>query len=81
MITAAQTRKARAVMGWSQADLAKASGISLEAIMVAEGIGPRFVPLATKIAIVKAFKAAGIEVVSSGINFVGPDHPHPSGRR
>lgn len=80
MITATQIRKARAVMEWSQADLAKAAGLSLEAVMVAEGIGPRIVPMVTTVAIVRAFRAAGIEVSPSGITSVAPDSS-PSGRR
>ncbi len=81
MITATQIRKARAAMEWSQADLAQAAGLSLEAVMVAEGIGPRVVPMVTTVAIVRAFRAAGIEVSLSGVRSVAPENPSPSGRR
>ncbi len=81
MITAMQVRKARAVMRWSQTDLAKAAGLSLEAVMIAEGIGPRVVPMVTTVSIVRAFRAAGIEVSLSGITRAAPNNSSPSGRR
>ena len=81
MITATQIRMARAVLKWSQADLAKAAGLSLEAVMIAEGIGPRVVPMVTTVSIVRAFRAAGIEVSLSGITSVAPGDSSPSGRR
>ena len=61
MMTGAQIRKARAILKWSQADLARAAGLSPESVMQAEGIGPRLVPLATTAAITHAIEQAGIE--------------------
>jgi DNA-binding XRE family transcriptional regulator len=78
MMTATQIRKARAALGWGQADLAKAAGLPLHAVILAEGIGPRVVPMTTTVAIVKAFKAAGIESgTPPGPRVKAPDEREP----
>ena len=72
MMTAKQIRKARTVLGWSQEDLARAADIPLDAVIVAEGIGPRVVPLTTTMAITEAFKTA-----MSGTSSAGGAQPKP----
>lgn len=79
MMTAPQIRKARAVLGWSQEDLARAAGLQLDDVILAEGIGPRVVPLATTVAITRVFKAAGIEhSLPPGARFKPRDDPDPA---
>lgn len=76
MLTATQIRKARATLGWTQSDLANAPGLSLEAVLIAEGIGPRVVPIITTMAIVKAMRSAGIEVeLPNAIRSASRDDP------
>lgn len=64
-----QVKAARAMLGWSQADLAKASGVSEPTIKRLEAndgeLGGR---AGTAGAILYAFEAAGIMFLSSGMN-------------
>jgi transcriptional regulator with XRE-family HTH domain len=61
MLTAAQIRAARALLGWSQPALAKASGVSLPTIVRMEGqAGPGRSSAANVDAVQRALEAAGI---------------------
>jgi predicted transcriptional regulator len=65
MITACQIRAARALLGWSQQDLADKSVISVNAIRRLETghVDPR---LSTVTAVQKAFVKAGVVLLSNG---------------
>jgi transcriptional regulator with XRE-family HTH domain len=79
---AAQIRAARALLGWRQADLAGASGVSEMTIKnIERGAGePR---LSTLRALVKAFARAGVRFVDAdehepsglGVRFIAYDGP------
>jgi transcriptional regulator with XRE-family HTH domain len=56
----AQMRGARGLLGWTQADLAEASGISLPTIKRMEAVGPGRSAGDTIATIQKAFEAAGV---------------------
>ena len=61
MLTAAQLRAARALLGWSQPTLAKASGISLPTIVRMEGQqGPGRSSAANVDAVRRALETAGV---------------------
>lgn len=61
MLTAAQIRAARALLGWSQPTLAKASGISLPTIVRMEGQqGPGRSSAANVDAVRRALETAGV---------------------
>lgn len=61
MLTAAQIRAARALLGWSQPALAKASGISLPTIVRMEGQqGPGRSSAGNVDAVRRALEAAGV---------------------
>ncbi|HTK35603.1 MAG TPA: helix-turn-helix transcriptional regulator [Caulobacteraceae bacterium] len=61
MLTAAQIRAARALLGWSQPALAKASGISLPTIVRMEGRqGPGRSSAANVDAVRRALETAGV---------------------
>ena len=65
----AQIRAARAMLGWSLADLAQASGVSLSTIRRAEaGMGVLNITLPNLNSMRIALKAAGIEFIGT------PDH-------
>lgn len=70
MITPAQIRAARALIGWRQADLAKKSGISEISIKNIErgSTDPRASTLA---AIQDAFAKAGVEFIEPGGSSLG----------
>lgn len=70
MITPAQIRAARALLGWTQTDLAEASGVSHIAIKKIErGISdPR---VSTMAKLEAAFTKAGIVFLASGENQPG----------
>jgi len=65
MVPPAQIRAARALVGWTQADLAKASGVSEVAIknLERQATDPR---VSTINCIQEAFDAAGIIVLDAG---------------
>ncbi|ODT86360.1 helix-turn-helix domain-containing protein [Phenylobacterium sp. SCN 70-31] len=61
MLTAAQIRAARALLGWSQPVLAKASGVSLPTIVRMEGaVGPGRSSAANVDAVWRALENAGV---------------------
>lgn len=61
MLTAAQIRAARALLGWSQPVLAKASGVSLPTIVRMEGpVGPGRSSAANVDAVRRALENAGV---------------------
>lgn len=61
MLTAAQIRAARALLGWSQPVLAKASGVSLPTIVRMEGaVGPGRSSAANVDAVRQALENAGV---------------------
>jgi predicted transcriptional regulator len=61
MLTAAQIRAARALLGWSQPALAKASGVSLPTIVRMEGaVGPGRSSAANVDAVRRALETAGV---------------------
>jgi predicted transcriptional regulator len=72
MVPPAQIRAARALVGWTQADLAKASGVSEVAIknLERQATDPR---VSTINSIQQAFDAAGIIFLDAGdIRHSGP---------
>ncbi|WP_421935425.1 helix-turn-helix domain-containing protein [Phenylobacterium sp.] len=61
MLTAAQIRAARALLGWSQPALAKASGVSLPTIVRMESpVGPGRSSAANVDAVRRALETAGV---------------------
>jgi transcriptional regulator with XRE-family HTH domain len=68
-----QVKAARALLGWSQAELAKASGVSEPTIKRLEaGDGELGGRAGTMGAILYAFEAAGIVFLMPGVNGGGP---------
>lgn len=66
MLTAAQIRAARALIGWSQPDLARASGLSLPTIVRMEGRpGPGRSAAANVDAVRSALAAAGVVFIAA----------------
>jgi hypothetical protein len=71
MILGAQIRAARGLVGWSQADLAKAAKLSLPTIKRMEGpIGPGRSSSDNVAAVVRALESAGVVFVDE--NGYGP---------
>lgn len=65
MITAALMRAARGLLGWSQTDLATATGLSLPTIKRMEGtIGPGRSSADNVTAVRRAFENAGVEFIA-----------------
>jgi transcriptional regulator with XRE-family HTH domain len=64
MITPAQTKAARALLGWTQDDLAERSGVVRRTLMSFE-TGQRSPREVTLLKIRKAFERAGIQFVNS----------------
>ena len=60
MIDAGQMRAARALLGWTQRGLAKASGVSEPTIKLMESRGTRRSAMANVMAVKKALEDAGI---------------------
>ena len=72
MITSAQIRSARAMLGWSRSDLSTRSGVGASALMRFEssaGVPPGNIK--TIEAVQKAFEAAGIEFIGTPDNGAG----------
>lgn len=72
MITAAQMRAARALLGIDQRTLAELSGVSLPTIQrmeASDGNVRGVIDTLTKI--VEAFDAAGIELIGENVNSIG----------
>ena len=66
-LTAGQIRAARALLDWSQPQLAEAAKLSLPTIRRMEGdIGPGRSTAANVAAVVQAFERAGVVMLSSG---------------
>ncbi|QWD37658.1 helix-turn-helix transcriptional regulator [Polynucleobacter paneuropaeus] len=66
MITSGQIRAARALIKWTGADLAKASGVAFSTLMRLEtGEGVPGAQAKTLDAITKAFESAGIEFIGT----------------
>ncbi len=63
MIDAGQMRAARGLLGWSQADLAERSGISLPTIKRMETVGTGRSAGDTIQRVQKAFEAAGVQFI------------------
>jgi predicted transcriptional regulator len=73
MLTAAQIRAARALLGWSQPTLAAAAGVSLPTIVRMEGQqGPGRSSAANVHAVQKALEDAGIVFIPPGDEGAGP---------
>ncbi|WP_434617451.1 helix-turn-helix transcriptional regulator [Azospirillum sp. B2RO_4] len=66
MITAAQLKAARALLDWSQPQLAEASGLSLPTIQRMEKLGPSRSVAANVDAVRKAFEAHGVKFIPEG---------------
>ena len=63
MISANQLRAARTLIGWSQKDLAGASGLSLPTIQRMETLGPHRSSAGNVEKVQRALEAAGIEFI------------------
>jgi len=74
MLMAAQIRAARALLGWSQPALAKASGVSLPTIVRMEGQqGPGRSSAANVDAVQRALETAGVVFLEAdGAGAAGP---------
>jgi transcriptional regulator with XRE-family HTH domain len=74
MLTAAQIRAARALLGWSQPALAKASGVSLPTIVRMESaVGPGRSSAANVEAVQRSLENAGVMFLEAdGASAVGP---------
>lgn len=74
MLTAAQIRAARALLGWSQPALAKESGVSLPTIVRMESqLGPGRSSAANVDAVRRALEKAGVQFLEADeVNAVGP---------
>jgi len=71
MIDDRQIRAARALVGWSQSDLAEASGLSLPTVKRMETLGPGRSSAANVDAVEKALGAAGIAFIPENGGGVG----------
>ncbi|RLQ87094.1 helix-turn-helix domain-containing protein [Notoacmeibacter ruber] len=60
----AQMRAARALLGWSQTELAEASGLSLPTIKRMEKIGPRRSGFETVEAVEHALEKGGVQFIA-----------------
>jgi transcriptional regulator with XRE-family HTH domain len=67
-MTAEQIRAARALLRWDQADIAKASDVSVETVKRLEAMDGELLEVraATVAAIQKAFEKAGVEFLNHG---------------
>ena len=74
MVTAAQIRAARALLGWNGAQLAGAAGVSLQTIRRMEGeLGPGRSSAANVEAVRRALETAGVVFLEAdGAGAVGP---------
>ncbi|KAB1071682.1 helix-turn-helix transcriptional regulator [Methylobacterium planeticum] len=82
-MNAAQCRAARALLGWSQRRLAKASGVGLSAIVSFEHGGGRRVSREAVAELRGTFEEAGLEFLSGSeggtgvLSHAGPGEAHP----
>jgi transcriptional regulator with XRE-family HTH domain len=65
MIDAAQMRAGRALLGWSQTDLAERSGVSLPTIKRMETVGPGRSSGDTIAAVQKALEDGGVQFIAA----------------
>lgn len=74
MVTAAQIRAARALLGWSGAQLAQAAGVSLQTIRRMESdLGPGRSSAANVESVRRALEAAGVVFLEAdGAGVAGP---------
>jgi transcriptional regulator with XRE-family HTH domain len=74
MVTAAQIRAARALLGWSGAQLAQVAGVSLQTIRRMESdLGPGRSSAANVDAVRRALEAAGVQFLEGdNAGAVGP---------
>lgn len=73
MVTAAQIRAARALVGWNGAELAKQAGVSLQTIRRMESdLGPGRSSAANVAAVQRALESAGVVFVAAEGNGIGP---------
>lgn len=81
MIDAGQIRAARALLGWGQADLVKASGLSLTTIrrMEDDAVGPARSSGENIAAVMKALEGAGISFVAENGGGAGVRRASPRG--
>ncbi|MBA4794663.1 MAG: helix-turn-helix domain-containing protein [Phenylobacterium sp.] len=80
MVTPAQIRAARALLGWSQQDLADRAIVSLNAVNRLER-GAVDTRHSTLIAVEKAFFRAGVEFIPAGERGEGVRFLRPSGEQ
>ncbi len=67
MLTAAQIRAARALLDWTQPDLAREAGLSLPTIRRMEGtMGPGRSSAANVDAVRRALESGGVEFIGAG---------------
>lgn len=64
MFTAPQIRAARALVGWSQTDVANAAGLSIPTVKRAEADGGIRVSEDAVMAIARALKKAGVDFIA-----------------
>lgn len=87
MISVRQVKAARAMLAWSQADLAGASGVSEPTIARLEAVdGPLGGRAATIEAVQTALETAGVEFITengggAGVRLREPSGPHDEGKR
>ena len=62
-----QLKAARSLLGWSQADLASASGLSIPTVKRAEGNSAINASAEATAAIQASLEAAGVEFIPSGV--------------
>lgn len=60
-MTGEQVKAARALLGWEQADLARAAGVSVPTINRMENMGPHRCMVRNLVRVQRAFAAAGVD--------------------
>ena len=81
MITAAQMRAGRALLEWSQQQLADDAGVSLPTIKRMESIGPGRSAADTVMAVQRALEAAGVQCIPENGGGVGVRLAAPKGSK
>ena len=79
MMKLSQMRAARGLLGWSQAQLAEASGVSLPTIKRMESVGPGRSAANTVDAIQKALEVAGVQFIPENGGGAGVRLARPEG--
>ena len=80
MFTPSQIRAARALIGWSQTEVATAAGLSIPTVKRAEADGGIRVSEDAVVAIARALKKAGVEFIAEngggpGVRLRKPQRP------